>query len=290
MAIVRRPESPYYHVMFEFKGKRYRCSAKTKSRRAAEDYERRLRQQVYEKVMLGITRPDVMTFDSAVERYETGHLNAVQRRERTAKAIKHLHARLKRLIGPSTALDEITTPFVAELREKLVAEGAKPATVNRYLASLRAILRMAHLEWGILPRVPRIKLFTLRNARTRWLNADEERRLLAACECRPHLHDLVVFLLDTGTRLGKAVDLEWQHVTLPEGSLGTIRVVQSKSGRPRELPLTKRADALLRVLASKRPVAIDRVFLVRTVGTAWRGTKPPSGAVLEPARRVAGSR
>ena len=272
MAVIRRPGSPYYHVEFEFKGRRYRCSAKTKSRRVAEDYERRLRQQVYDQVMLGVTRPEVMTLAAAVQRYETGHLAATERRERTAKAIKHLHARLTRLLGPDTPLDQITTPVVAGLRDRLVADGAKPGTVNRYLACLRAVLRMAHLDWGVLARVPRIKLFTLRNARTRWLDADEERRLLAACECRPHLHDLVVFLLDTGTRLGEAVHLQWQHVTRPEEGCGTIRVVQSKSGRPREVPLTRRADALLRGLASRRPEDTDRVFLVRTAGTAWRGT------------------
>ena len=274
MPVIRRRDSPYFHIEFEFKGKRYRQSAKTRNRQVAEHFERRLRQQVYEHAMLGVPRPIAMTFDEAVRRYKDGHLRATERRPKTEKAAVYLLDRLVRLVGADTPIHAVDAPSIATLRERLLSGGAMAATVNRYLAALRAILRMAHLDWGVLQQVPRVRLFTLRNERTRWLSEDEERALLDASGRVPHLHDLVVFLLDTGTRLGEALDLEWPQVKLDATTGGTVSIMHTKNGRPRDIPLSRRADALLRRLHATRPTVTDRVFVRRTTGCVWRGTRP----------------
>lgn len=70
------------------------------------------------------------------------------------------------------------------------------AAVNRPLGLLRAVLGMAHTEWETLATVPRIKLEREPEGRVRWLEPDEEVRLLEACRRSsiPFLHDMVVAL------------------------------------------------------------------------------------------------
>ncbi len=214
MSIHRRRSSPYFWVAFEFKGRRYRRSTRTRSRRSAEQFERQLRQDVYDQVVLRRPAHAELRFADAVRRYQDEHLAAKRRADRTTRGDRFAMAKLVRLVGPDTVLHDVTTPVVAALKGDLLRGGSSPATVNRYLAGLGAVLRMAHFEWAALPVLPRFILYPLANQRTRWLRADEEARLLVACEPVPHLHDLVVFLLETGTRLREATGLQWADVDL----------------------------------------------------------------------------
>ena len=84
MAIFKRPESPIFWTDFQFEGKRYRQTTRTTNRQKAEAFERRLRQQIYDRVKLGHVDYQPMRFDEAVRRYTTTHLSTKTRRERTA--------------------------------------------------------------------------------------------------------------------------------------------------------------------------------------------------------------
>ncbi len=55
------------------------------------------------------------------------------------------------------------------------------ASINRPLQLLRHLLRLAHEEWELLAVVPKIRLEKEPQGRIRWLEPDEEVRLLAAC-------------------------------------------------------------------------------------------------------------
>ena len=55
------------------------------------------------------------------------------------------------------------------------------AAINRPLALLRHMLRLAHDEWEAVAEVPKIRLEKEPEGRIRWLEPDEEARLLAAC-------------------------------------------------------------------------------------------------------------
>ena len=274
MSIIRRGKSPILWVEFWYEGKRYRQSSGTTNRRQAVAFEQKLRQQLHDEIKLGRIAYEPMRFDEAVKRYKTTHLNLKVRLERTAKGDENTLKHLTEMVGPATLLHEISTPVVARLKETLVSGNRKPATVNKYLATLRAILRMANLEWGTLPVLPRFKLYRLDNERSRWLREDEEAKLLDACKQTPHLHDLVVFLLDTGARLTEATSLTWANVDLPEDGPGYARLMFTKSRKPRGLPLPRRTDQMLRRLKGQRPDGQDHVFLFRTTGCHWRGTKP----------------
>jgi integrase len=282
MALYKRDGSPNFWIEFLFNGTRYRESTGTRRLRKAEEYERKRRLELHDAVKLGHVPYEAMRFEDAVKRYVTTHLKTKERDPKTHLSDVYTLARLTTLLGADTLLDAITTPVVAKLKEKFLDEQSKPATVNKYLATLRAILRMAHFEWGCLKQLPRFKLFKLDNERTRWLRAEEEVRLLRACERVPHLRDLIVFLIDTGARLGEATRLRWKDVDLPKRGRGAVRFMVTKTRKPRSVPMTRRVERLLRGLLVGRTDDQDRVFVVKTPGCRFRKTGPQAKPFTNP--------
>ena len=118
------------------------------------------------------------------------------------------------------------------------------AAVNRPLALLRHLLRLAHEEWGELDVVPKIRTEKEPQGRLRWLTREEATNLLAACKRSRNavLADLVEFSLFTGVRRGEALGLTWDRV---DRACGVIRHELTKTGRRREVPLSSNADAVL---------------------------------------------
>lgn len=262
----------YYHVEFQFKGQQVRRSARTTSKRRAEEFERKLRQDLHDHHILGKPVVRSMTLGEAAERYLKDLKPRRQQKGRTAQSEAYKISRLVGLLGEDLPLSRITVDMIADMKAMLAAEGISradgkkagmaPGTINRgYLAPLKAILRKAHSEWGALAAVPQIKLYQLNNKRTRWLRPEEEVRLLAACDDAPHLRDLVVFLMETGARRGEATGLTWDHVDLSRKPRGLVRFIETKSGKPRSVPLSRRSFELLQRLHKDRPKDQPHVFL-----------------------------
>ena len=118
------------------------------------------------------------------------------------------------------------------------------AAVNRPLALLRHLLRLAHEEWGELESIPKIKTEKEPQGRLRWLTKDEAARLLEVCRASRNkaLADLIEFSVFTGVRRGEALGLTWDRV---DRARGVIRLELTKTGRRREVPLSGNADAVL---------------------------------------------
>ncbi len=152
-------------------------------------------------------------------------------------------------IGKAKAdrIDEGVIEGYVVMRRALVC----PATVNRELATLRRILRLAH-EWRLLNRVPVIRLLSGERIREFVLSPKQEELYLTACP-QP-LHDIAVLMLETGLRIGEALNLEWPDVTLKplHGSrFGFLRVREGKSKSARRVvPLTDRTLAMLKPRAA----------------------------------------
>ncbi|MFA9479219.1 tyrosine-type recombinase/integrase [Phycisphaerales bacterium AB-hyl4] len=271
MALYKRDGSPNWWIEFEFNGQRVRKSARTANRRRAEDVERKLRQDMHDHHVLGKPVVKSMTFEDAAERYLKTHLKPKGQKAATARNDAYKINMLVDRVGGGRLLSQITASFVAALKDDLLKEGKTdkdgkksglaPATVNRDLAILKAILRKAHDEWGCLATVPRITLLPLNNRRLRWLDADEETRLLKACDDAPHLRDLVVFLMDTGARLTEATELTWDRVDMDRKPRPLVSFHDTKSGKPRSVPLPDRAGRMLARLHADRPKDKAHVFL-----------------------------
>jgi integrase len=185
-----------------------------------------------------------ITFAQAVERYLVAKV-----RKRTLTEDERILGHLKEHFGKYTALAEITASRISEYKgHRLTA--VTGATVNRALALLRHLLRLAHEEWEVLDAVPRIRLEKESEGRLRWLTSEDATRLLDVCrESRnTDLLDLVEFALFTGMRRGEVLGLTWERV---DRARGVVLVDITKNGRRREVPLNSRADAVLARRGSK---------------------------------------
>ena len=124
------------------------------------------------------------------------------------------------------------------------AEAEREALLARF-AGEGGVLRTART--GFVQEVDTLELVAA--ARVRWLELDEEARLVDACAKSENreLHDIVTIALETGLRRGELMALTWERVHL---SRGVLRLERTKSGRRREVPLR---EAVYRILAA-RPV------------------------------------
>ena len=147
----------------------------------------------------------------------------------TLEQLKHQHSRFY-------AGKDAEGRRIYKAREAMLA----PATVNRYSASLGAVL-----TWAIKRRVTPVGFVhpcrTLErmpenNEKTRFLSAEERQRLLAACKASgwPRLYGLVLMALTTGARKGELLGLRWADVDL-DRAVASVSV--TKNNDPRILPL-----------------------------------------------------
>jgi integrase len=123
---------------------------------------------------------------------------------------------------------------------KAKAKPLAPATINRHLAALSAVL-----SWAIKQRIApkdwnnpckRIEARPENNERVRFLDDKELPALLAACKQSkwPRLYAFVMLALTTGARRGELEGLRWRNVDL-DNARATLE--RSKNGDPRVLPL-----------------------------------------------------
>lgn len=147
--------------------------------------------------------------------------------------------------GHGCPVEAITTPAVDAWRQKLLAAGNRPSTVNRKVSALRAMLADAQLH-GHMVELPRMPQQLRPGGHRDRVISDSERDQFCAVFRQmgePAAADLLVFLLETAARWGEAERLRCEHVDLVKGR---VSFWQTKSGKPRSVPLTRRAvDALL---------------------------------------------
>jgi integrase len=224
------------------------------------------------KLLLEIEEPKVrdaagLTFGEAVERY----LKAKARKKSIKDDERHL-TMLRNCFGAGTLLADITAARISAWKADRLAAICpqtervySAATINRPLAALRHLLRLAHEEWEVLPAVPRIRLEREPEGRIRWLEADEEDRLLAACRAsrNSQLAQIVTVALETGMRKSELMNLSWDRVDL---SRGVIRLEITKSGRRREVPMRQ---AVYDSLSAMPELRLGRVWKHRKVRTAF---------------------
>jgi len=150
------------------------------------------------------------------------------------------------------------TMLIEEFRMRKLIEGKKPATANRYLATLKHMFSKA-VEWDLLDedtlkRVRRAKQLQENNRRLRYLSREECQELIEAC--RPHLRPIVITALNTGMRREEILSLEWEkHIDLRHGF---ILLDVTKNGERRQIPITPMLKETLQGIL--RRVGVPYVF------------------------------
>lgn len=231
--VYRRGDSRYWWISTTLpNGKRIRQSTGTENREEAEAFLAKLKLDAYREIHFGI-KPQ-RSWQEAVVRYLS--LKATLRSFRDVQRIcRKLHPYLGSLMLNQINGDVIWTVIQGEMKK-----GNKPATINRYLATIRGLLKMARDEWQWIDSIPKVRLLLGEVERDRWLTRDEADRLIQACP--PHLAALVRFALATGCRAREITGLEWNRVDLARQ---TAWLNQTKNGTPRGVPLNRDAVAVL---------------------------------------------
>ncbi|HJU70462.1 MAG TPA: site-specific integrase [Paucimonas sp.] len=233
VGIYKRTDSRFYWINATLpNGRRLRQSAGTESREEAEAYLAKLTLDAYREAHFGI-KPE-RSWQEAVVRYL-----AVKGSLRSFKDVQRICRLLDPYLG-KLMLRQIDGDVIWSVIQGESKKGNRPATINRYLALIRSLLRMARDEWQWIDTFPKIRLLPGEVERDRWLTHNEAERLIAVCP--PHLAALVRFALATGCRAREITGLEWNRVDL---NRRTAWLNHTKNGTPRGVPLNQDAVNVL---------------------------------------------
>jgi integrase len=242
-------------------GERIRRSAGTTDRKKAQEYEDRLKAELWRVHKLG-EKPR-RTWEETVVRWLQDKEHKADREKDKAK-LRWFDPYLGTLY-----LDEIDRALIDRIG-KIRKQESSPSTANRYLALLRAILRMARDEWEWVDHIPRVRLYPEPKKRVRWITREEAARLLT--ELPSHLADMAAFTLATGLRQSNVTYLRWDQVDVGRG-MAWIHADQSKSRKAIAIPLNGDAIAILSRRVGRHP---EFVFtykgkpVARTTTKAWQ--------------------
>lgn len=216
-------------------GQRIRQSAQTQNRKEAEEYHDTLKTEYWRRYKLK-EKPRRIWQEAVVQWLkETSHKRT---HEGDIRKLKWIDPHLR-----DKYLDEIDRELIESVAEAKEKEGRSPATVNRYLALIRSILRAAWLEWDWIDKAPKIRMRKEPKKRVRFLTRLEAERLLK--ELPQHLSAMARFGLTTGLRMNNIVQLKWSQVSL-EQRTAWIHPDESKSGNAIGVPLNGEAIDVLR--------------------------------------------
>jgi integrase len=185
-----RPHGRGWEVRVQHAGGR--TSRTFRNYRDAQEYERRLKQQVADH---RVGRAPRHSLEEAVERWLYGEAKAL-------RSHRNLENKVRALLP---FIQGKTLEQVAEAAEEVIKAGAglKPATVNRRLAILRRVARLAYRKWQWLEhdQAGRIQLLPGEEARDVQATPQQVDKLLAAAE--PRTRRAIVWAALTGLRQGE---------------------------------------------------------------------------------------
>lgn len=242
-------------------GERIRCSAATEDKTQAQEFHDKLKAESWRVARLGDKQK--RTWDEAAYKWlmETQHKSShKQDMKQVAWVQQFFRERL---------LSDLTREVIAEVGE-IKCKETSPSTANRYLATIRAILRRAAQDWEWIEKAPYIRLYKEPKRRIRWIAPEQVTTLLN--ELPDHLVDLVKFSLSTGLRKRNVTELEWSQVDL-QRNVAWIHADQAKGRKSIHISLNFTAIEVLRKQIGKHPI---RVFtyqgkpIIQVNTRAWR--------------------
>lgn len=166
------------------------------------------------------------SLEEAFTRWLTGEASRLKSYESLQSVVRRVFDSIKD--RPLTAIQEVA----AEIEQRGHEEGVRPATINRRLAVLKRVAKLAYRKWGWLENDlgAKIQLLGGERKRSRYLSQTEARQLLLATS--GPMREAFRWMLLTGLRRGEFLRVQPDHF---RGK--TLYVEISKSGKPRTIPL-----------------------------------------------------
>ena len=231
-----------------------------RTKRDATDWARRTEDEMVRGVYIDRAESDRLLLKQALDRY-LREVSAAKKPS-THSAERHKAKALKAELG-DYSLAAITPDLVAGYRDKRLEAGKSASTVRLELSLLSHLFTIAIKEWRVglvYNPVANIRKPAPPQGRNRRLTAEEERKLLQACDghSNPMLGWIVRIALYTGMRAGEIKSLTRSQVNLDKR---LVYLTETKNGSARTVPLTREAVAVFRA-ALDNPLRSDDTDLI----------------------------
>lgn len=227
---------------------------------SAERILKKVEMDIIEGKYLDIKKNDKVFFEDFAWEYIKMHVRVNLKGKRNQEYI------IKRLITvfKGRRLDQINPLMIRQYVAKRL-EGVRPATVNRWLQTIKSMFSRA-IEWGMFHGAnpaAGIKNVPQNNSRCRWLTEAEQDRLLACCT-EKLTRVVVLVALKTGMRWGEIISLKWKQTPYSnyvdfEKNVIVIHESMTKTQRSRHIPLISVVRWTLE--AMERVPGNDNIFL-----------------------------
>lgn len=197
--------SSNWYISYTFESKKHVQSI-APQKKISQDALNKIKTQIVEKKFFH--KPPSVYWNEATEQFRRWYIT------NTKHGTRRMYDYGLSVLNPyfeNYTLDKITPAMVEQFKEEK-SKHVKPATVNRYLATIKRLFSLAE-EWNLVEsnKIRKVKLLKEENARTRFLTDEEISRLLSECRT-PYMKLAVLIALNTGLRKDGVLTLEWTEI------------------------------------------------------------------------------
>ncbi len=270
-SLIKLKNSPFWQARFyDQMGRKISISTKTTVKMEAEAFLRREMANVRDKGLAPLSDMRRITYKDLraglIANYTERGNKSLKIRANGEETINGL-PQLDAFFGfnennPGPSVVQIGTDMGRKFAEARQAEGAGNAVINRSLACLRRMLRLAY-EDGKLTAVPMIRLLKEPPARRGFVELDKFEELVAALPA--NLQPYITFLYHCGGRSGEAELIDWNQVDLRRAMI-RLEDDQTKNKEARVVPLPNRLVLMLDAIEPKT----GRVFDTTNLRKEWQ--------------------
>ena len=254
MSVVKRANSQFWYIHFQFNNETFIQSSKTTNKKVAERMEIALKAKVHAEKYLG--KKERIKFQAAFALYKQSKKGIASYRNLIAHETV-----LNRLLPVNKYIDDLTSRDMEGFKNARKSEGVGNEIIKYGFIIIRGTFKHAKkLGYSVSDlEFPTLKLS---KGSLRYLKADEEQQLLIELDPKREgkglpkyemrsdylkqvmqdAYDLVVLLLDSGARYSEIANLEWSKVNL---LTQTLTVWRSKVNNETPLAMTDRVYAIL---------------------------------------------
>lgn len=215
-----------WEVRIQHGGRRYSKTVATRS--DAQYLEAKLRQRVNDS---RAGRTQSYTLEEGLERWVREEYPRLKNKKNNRSLVKQILGQVH-----GHGLEQVVE-VAGAIREDGLHRGLAAATVNRSLALLKRIAKLAYKRWGWLENDlgAKISLVPGEVKRSEWVTPSEAKRLLSAAKGK--VREAIRWALLTGLRRGELLSVTPAHI---RGRM--IYLTDTKAGLPRAVPIPPELD------------------------------------------------